>query len=227
MKLCTVIAYYKTSITEQLKFLNSHCSIVCGHWSVLCLMAKSKLKYDQIFKFFQIHTVDSSFNEDPKNINFSREALISGEGRPENLGKISNNRDIYCYANREVVDFERACHHLPPDTKILAMPQFSYIPDQILGKKWKKAKIWPFFRLIPSQNIRTYSKSFYMANVFGYRLEIAKISLKNLNSLLSYLEKTWRGSKWPPPISPLRVKICHLAELISFIWRHQKQCYAN
>ena len=67
MKLCTVTAYYKTSIIEQLKFLNSHCSIVCGYCSVLCLMAKSKLKYDQIFKFFQIHTVDSPFNEDPKN----------------------------------------------------------------------------------------------------------------------------------------------------------------
>ena len=28
MKLCTVIAYYITSITKELKFLNSHCSIV-------------------------------------------------------------------------------------------------------------------------------------------------------------------------------------------------------
>ena len=51
MKLCTIIAYYKTSITEELKFLNSHCSVVCGYCSALCFMAKSKLKYDQIFKF--------------------------------------------------------------------------------------------------------------------------------------------------------------------------------
>ena len=50
MKLCTVIAYYKTSITKQLKFLNSHCSIVCGYCSALYLMDKN----DQIFKFFQI-----------------------------------------------------------------------------------------------------------------------------------------------------------------------------
>ena len=58
MKLCTVIVYYNTSITKQLKFLNSHCSIVCGYCSVLCLTAKSYtiviIKNDQIFKFFQI-----------------------------------------------------------------------------------------------------------------------------------------------------------------------------
>ena len=54
MKLCTVIAYYDNTITKQLKFLNSHCSIVCGYCSVLCLTAKSIVKNDQIFKFFQI-----------------------------------------------------------------------------------------------------------------------------------------------------------------------------
>ena len=54
MKLCTVIAYYNTSIIKQLKFFNSHCSIVWGYCSVLCLTAKSIVKIDQIFKFFQI-----------------------------------------------------------------------------------------------------------------------------------------------------------------------------
>ena len=54
MKFCTVIAYYNTSIIKQLKFLNSHCSIVCGYCSVLCLTAKTIVKNDQIFKFFQI-----------------------------------------------------------------------------------------------------------------------------------------------------------------------------
>ena len=54
MKLFTVIAYYNTSITKQLKFLNSHCSIVCGYCSVFTLTAKSIVKNDQIFKFFQI-----------------------------------------------------------------------------------------------------------------------------------------------------------------------------
>ena len=51
-------------------------------------------------KLNEIHTVDSLFNEDTKNITFSREAVISGEGRSENLGKMGNNRDICCYANR-------------------------------------------------------------------------------------------------------------------------------
>ena len=32
-------------------------------------------------------SVDSPFNEDPKNVNFFREALSSGDGRPEYLGK--------------------------------------------------------------------------------------------------------------------------------------------
>ena len=54
MKFCTVIAYYNTSITKQLKFLNSHCSIVCGYCSVSCLTVKSIVENDQIFKFFQI-----------------------------------------------------------------------------------------------------------------------------------------------------------------------------
>ena len=104
MKLCTVIAYYKTGITKQLKFLNSHCSIVCGYCFVLRLMAKSKLKMIKFLKSFklnEIQTVDSPFNEDPKNIIFSKDALDSGEGRPENLGKMGNNMDIYCYANWE------------------------------------------------------------------------------------------------------------------------------
>ena len=36
----------------------------------------------------EIHMVDSSFNEDSKNIIFlTREALILGEGRPKNIGK--------------------------------------------------------------------------------------------------------------------------------------------
>ena len=85
------------------------------------------IKFSSSFKLKEIHTADSLFNEDPKNINFSREALISGEGRPENLGEMGNNRDIYCYANWGVVNFERVYQPLPPGTKILVMPQFSYM----------------------------------------------------------------------------------------------------
>ena len=45
------------------------------------------IKFSGSFKLNEIHIVDNPLNEDGKNINFSREALISGEGRPENLGK--------------------------------------------------------------------------------------------------------------------------------------------
>ena len=79
---------------------------------------------------------DSPFNEDSKNMIFLREALISGEGRPENLGKMGNYRDIYCYANRgEVVVFEREYQSLPPGTKIFVMLQFYYMPNQTIEQK--------------------------------------------------------------------------------------------
>ena len=43
-----------------------------------------------------------------------RETIISGEVRTENLEKMGNNRDIYCYANRVVANFERQYQPLPP-----------------------------------------------------------------------------------------------------------------
>ena len=82
--------------------------------------------------------VDSPFNEDSKNIIFSRVVLNSREGRPENLWKMSNNMDIYCYANQEVVNLGREYQPQPPGTKIFVMPPLSYMPDQILRKKMKK-----------------------------------------------------------------------------------------
>ena len=93
------------------------------------------IKFSSSFKLNEIHRVDSSFNKDPKKIIFfSREALISEERRPENLGKMGNNRDIYCYANWEVVNFKRAYHLLPSGIKIPVITQFSYMSDQFLGK---------------------------------------------------------------------------------------------
>ena len=48
----------------------------------------------------EIHRVDSPFNEDSKNLIFlAREALISVEGRSENLWKMAKTRETYCYAN--------------------------------------------------------------------------------------------------------------------------------
>ena len=122
-----------------MKFLNSHCFIVYSCCSVVCLVAKNELKiieFSSSLKLNEFHMVDSPFNEDPKNI-FSMEALISGEGRQENLGKMGNNRDIYCYANRGMVNLEREYQPLPHGTKILVVPQFSYMPDQILEKSEK------------------------------------------------------------------------------------------
>ena len=102
------------------------------------------IEFSSSLKLNKIHIFDSPFNEEPRNINFfPSETLISGEGRPENLRKMGNNRDICCYANREVVNFEREYQPLPPGTTILVMPQFSYMPDQILGKKKEKTQ---FFR---------------------------------------------------------------------------------
>ena len=101
------------------------------------------IKFSCSFKLNEIHRVDSPSNEDPKNF-FSRKALISGEGWPESLGKMGNNRDIYCYANWGVVNFERAYQPLPPGTKILVMPQFSYMPDQFLGKMKKSQNFTHF-----------------------------------------------------------------------------------
>ena len=101
------------------------------------------LEFSGSLKLNEIHLVDSSFNADPNNISFfSREALISGEGQSENLGQMGNNRDICCYANRGVVNFEREYQSLAPNTKILVMPQFSYMQDQILGEKMKKKSIF-------------------------------------------------------------------------------------
>ena len=90
------------------------------------------IKFSSSFKLNEIHTVNSPFNENPKTIIFSREALILGKGWSANLGKTGHNRDICCYANWGVVNFEREYQPLPSGTKILMIPQFSYKPDQIL-----------------------------------------------------------------------------------------------
>ena len=59
------------------------------------------IEFSSYLKLNEIHRVDNPLNEDPKNmIFFSREALILGKGRPENLVKMGNNRNIYCHANR-------------------------------------------------------------------------------------------------------------------------------
>ena len=76
---------------NKLDFPNFHCSTVCSYCSIWCLIIKSRSKTVKISDASYenvTHRVDSPFYEDSKNIIFLvREALISGEGRPENLGK--------------------------------------------------------------------------------------------------------------------------------------------
>ena len=71
------------------------------------------IKFSSSFKLNEIHTVDSPFNEDPKHIIFSQGSPNLGEGWPENLGKMGNNRDMYCYANWGTMNFQRAYQPLP------------------------------------------------------------------------------------------------------------------
>ena len=71
-----------------------------------------------------------------------------GEGRPGTLGEMGNNRGIYCYANRGMVNFEREYQPLSPGTKIPVIPQLSYMPDQIFREKeMKKLNFRPKFDL--------------------------------------------------------------------------------
>ena len=63
------------------------------------------IEFSSCLKLNEIHIVGSPFNEDPKNNFFFWEALILGQGWSENLGKMGNNKDIYCYANWGVVNF--------------------------------------------------------------------------------------------------------------------------
>ena len=106
--------------------------------------------------------VDSPFNEDYENIIFSREALILGEGLPENSGKTAGNyRDISCYANQVVVNFEREYWSLSPGIKIPVVPQIFYMADQILGEKNEKTQFsdqnLTFTMVLFSQNVRANS----------------------------------------------------------------------
>ena len=78
MKLCTVLAYYITSINKQLKFLSFYCSIVCSYCSVVCFIAKDELKmieFSSSFKRNEIQTVDNPFQRGSQKYNlFSRRA---------------------------------------------------------------------------------------------------------------------------------------------------------
>ena len=61
----------------------------------MCLITKSELKSDQIFKFFksnEIHMVISTFNEDPKNIIFFQVGPNFGGGTAGNFNVPANSK---------------------------------------------------------------------------------------------------------------------------------------
>ena len=96
------------------------------------------IEFSNSFKLNEIHIADSPFNEDPKNVSFFQGAPNFGEGRSENLRKVGNNRGIYCYANRGVVNFERGYQPLPSGIKILVIPPFFIHARPNFRKKVKK-----------------------------------------------------------------------------------------
>ena len=63
------------------------------------------IEFSSSFKLNEIHIVDNPFNEDPKNIIFFQGGLNFGGWTAGKFRKMGNNRDIYCYANREMVNF--------------------------------------------------------------------------------------------------------------------------
>ena len=93
------------------------------------------IEFSTSLKLNEIYLVDSPFNENSKDIIFFLRGSNFGGGT---AGKFRGNRQKQrhlFYANRGVVNFEREYQSLPPCTKILVIPQFSYMPDQILGKQ--------------------------------------------------------------------------------------------
>ena len=124
-----------------MKFLNSP-------YSIVCLITKNGFKNGRIFKFFVGKcTVDSPFSDDSKNIIFLGRAYFRGrDGRK--IKEMGNNRDICSYPNRGggwVGQFRKRILACNPRYQNPRGPQFSYMADQILGKKLKNAIFRPKF----------------------------------------------------------------------------------
>ena len=73
--------------------------------------------------------------------NFFQGGPNFGGGMAGKCREMGNNRDIYYYANQRAVNLERQYWPLSPGIKVLMVPQFSYMPDEILGKKMKKLNL--------------------------------------------------------------------------------------
>ena len=72
-KLCTIIVRHISTKNQQLDFPNFHFSIVCSYCSIWSLIIKSGSKMVKISNASyenEIHRVDSTLNEDSKNVTF-------------------------------------------------------------------------------------------------------------------------------------------------------------
>ena len=98
------------------------------------------IKFSGSFKLNEIHTVESPFNKDPKIYIFFKGGLNFGGRTAVKFRENGQCQGDLLLCKSGAVNFERAYQLLPPGTKILVMPQFSYMPDQILGKKKNKGQ---------------------------------------------------------------------------------------
>ena len=102
------------------------------------------IKFSSSFKLNEIHRVDSPFNEDPKNIIFFQGGPNFRGGTAEKFRENGQQQGHLLLCKLGVVNFERAYQPLPPGTKILVIPHFSYMPDQFLGKNEKSQTLTLF-----------------------------------------------------------------------------------
>ena len=87
----------------------------------------------------EIRRVHRPSNDDFKSITFCQGGPNFGEERPEIVEKIGKNREIYCYANKGVVNSNRENWPLLPGIKIFALLWFSHMLDHIICHKLKKS----------------------------------------------------------------------------------------
>ena len=92
------------------------------------------IEFSSYLELNEVPLVDSYFSKDSKNIFFVSDALISGEGRSEYLG-IKGTSIVMQIGGGQ---FQKKITVPTPGTKILVMPEFSYMPDQILANKNEK-----------------------------------------------------------------------------------------
>ena len=110
----------------------------------------------------EIHRVDSPFNKDSKNVTFlAREVLISGEGRPENLGKIAKTGKPIAMQIREwsILIGNTGLHSLYQSLCITLV--FLHVRSHYLLKTEEvnfQAKFCPNFAALPSLKLGAFFK---------------------------------------------------------------------